>query len=77
MSQRYFDADVLQLLRTDPFQQKSGNKKAEEDANKDAEARLKEIDQAGKEKGKKVVDDLINAVVTPHPEVPTKESKED
>lgn len=59
------------------MQQKSGNKKAEEDANKDAEERLKEIDKAGEEKGGKVVDDLIHAVVTPHPEAPNKESKEE
>lgn len=59
------------------MQQKSGNKKAEDDANKDAESKLKDIEKAGGEKGDKVIDDLIHAVVTPHPEVPDKETKED
>lgn len=59
------------------LQQQSGNKKAEEDANKDAEKLLQEIKKAGDEKGQKVVDDLINIVTTPHPEVPDKKSKED
>lgn len=67
----------LQRSYTNALQQKSGNKKAEEDANKDAEEKLKEIDKAGGEKGSKVVEDLIHAVVTPHPEVPNKESRED
>ncbi|RMZ77138.1 hypothetical protein DV737_g4492, partial [Chaetothyriales sp. CBS 132003] len=52
--------------------QSSGNKKAEEEANKEAEAALKEIDAAGKKSGKKVVDDLIKAVTTPRPEVSDK-----
>ena len=59
------------------LQQQSGNKKAEEDANKDAEKQLQEIKKAGDEKGQKVVDDLIKIVITPHPEVPDKKSKED
>ena len=33
---------------------------------------MKEIDEAGKKSGSKVVDDLINAVVTVNPEVPDK-----
>ena len=56
------------------IQQSSGNKKAEDDANKDAEAKLKEIDAAGKKSGNKVVEDLIKAVTTPRPEVPDKVS---
>ncbi len=61
------------LIRT---QQSSGNKKAEDDANKDAEAKLKEIDQAGDKSGDQVVEDLIKAVTTPSPEVPDKVRKE-
>ena len=57
-------------------QQSSGNKKAEEDANKDADAKLKEIDEAGKKSGDKVIADLIKAIITPTPEVPDKVSKE-
>jgi V-type H+-transporting ATPase subunit G len=59
------------------LQQTSGNKKAEDDANKDAEAKVKEIEEAGKKSGSKVVDDLIKTVTTPHPEVPEKISRED
>ncbi|KAJ9502754.1 hypothetical protein LTR99_009343 [Exophiala xenobiotica] len=58
-------------------EQGSGNKKAEEDANKEAEAKVKEIQEAGKKSGQKVVDDLIKAVTSPHPEVPLKISRED
>merc|ERR1711939_302827 len=58
-------------------EQSSGNKKAEDDANKDAEAKVKEIQEAGKKSGKKVVEDLIKAVTSPHPEVPLKISRED
>ncbi|KAF7845763.1 hypothetical protein BT93_L0738 [Corymbia citriodora subsp. variegata] len=58
-------------------EQQSGNKKAEEDANKDAEVKLEEIKKAGDEKGQKVVDDLVNAVCTPHPEVPENMQRND
>ncbi|KAJ9616579.1 hypothetical protein H2200_000298 [Cladophialophora chaetospira] len=58
-------------------EQSSGNKKAEDDAGKDADGKVKEIDEAGKKSGGKVVDDLINAVTSPQPEVPDKISKED
>jgi V-type H+-transporting ATPase subunit G len=53
-------------------QHASGNKKAEEEANKDAEIKLKEITEAGKKSGSKVVEDLIKAVITVNPEVPDK-----
>ncbi|ORX96355.1 H+-ATPase G subunit-domain-containing protein [Clohesyomyces aquaticus] len=43
-------------------QHSSGNKKAEEDANKEAEAKIKEIDGIGKKSGSKVVDQLLDAV---------------
>jgi hypothetical protein len=38
---------------------------------------VKEIEQAGKKSGSKVVDDLIKAVTSPQPEVPDKITKED
>ncbi|KAI1908132.1 H(+)-transporting V1 sector ATPase subunit G [Ophidiomyces ophidiicola] len=50
----------------------SGNKKAEDDANKDAEAKLQEIHNMGKAKGDKVIDDLIHTVLDIQPEVPEK-----
>ena len=58
-------------------QQTSGNKKAEQDADKDAEAKVKEIQEAGKKSGDKVISDLIEAVTTPRPEVPEKFQKDD
>jgi V-type H+-transporting ATPase subunit G len=56
------------------LQQTSGNKKAEQDADKESEAKLKEIEEAGKKSGGKVVDDLIKAIITPNPEVPDRVS---
>lgn len=53
-------------------QHKQGNKKAEEDANEDAEARVKDIESAGKRSGEKVVDDLLRAITDVKPEVPEK-----
>jgi V-type H+-transporting ATPase subunit G len=58
-------------------QHASGNKKAEEEANKDAEIKLKEITEAGKKTGSKVVEDLITAVITVNPEVPDKIQREE
>ncbi|PKY00605.1 vacuolar ATP synthase subunit G [Aspergillus campestris IBT 28561] len=46
----------------------SGYKKAEEDANKEAEVKLQEIQDAGKNKGSKVVEDLIYALSDVKPE---------
>ncbi|KAF2453485.1 vacuolar ATP synthase subunit G [Lineolata rhizophorae] len=48
----------------------SGNKKAEEEANKETEVKLKEIKQIGGSKGGKVVEDLLTAVVSVKPEPP-------
>merc|ERR1711900_106450 len=48
----------------------SGNKKAEEDANKDAEQKIKEIRAAGKKGQDAVVKDLLNAVFDVKPVVP-------
>lgn len=56
------------------MQQTSGNKQAEQDAEKESEAKLKEIDEAGKKSGNKVVEDLIKAITTPNPEVPDRVS---
>lgn len=53
-------------------QHSSGFKKDEEDANKEAEAKLAEIKDAGSKKGDKVVEDLIYAMVNVNPEVPDK-----
>ncbi|PYH42214.1 uncharacterized protein BP01DRAFT_359666 [Aspergillus saccharolyticus JOP 1030-1] len=50
----------------------SGYKKAEEDANKEAEVKLQEIKVAGNEKGSKVVDDLIHALIEVKPEASEK-----
>ncbi|KAL3432489.1 H+-ATPase G subunit-domain-containing protein [Aspergillus tetrazonus] len=46
----------------------SGFKKAEDDANKEAEVKLEEIKKDGKEKGPKVVEKLIHALVDVKPE---------
>lgn len=51
-------------------QHSSGNKKAEEAADKDTEAKLKEIKEIGDKSGKKVVDDLLYAVLNPQPVAP-------
>lgn len=51
-------------------QHTSGNKKAEEDASKDADEQLKGIKEAGKKTGDKVIQDLLGAVTNVKPEVP-------
>lgn len=48
----------------------SGNKKAEEDARKDADEQVKEIKSAGQRTGDKVIDDLLRVVTDVKPEVP-------
>ncbi|KAH7138642.1 vacuolar ATPase [Dendryphion nanum] len=48
----------------------SGNKKAEEDANKETDVKVKEIQELGKKSGSKVVDQLLTAVTTAKPEPP-------
>ncbi|EMD59771.1 hypothetical protein COCSADRAFT_40931 [Bipolaris sorokiniana ND90Pr] len=50
----------------------SGNQKAEEDAKKDTDAKIKEIEEIGNKSGAKVVDQLIEAVISAHPEPPKK-----
>ncbi|KAL8728304.1 MAG: hypothetical protein Q9181_005378, partial [Wetmoreana brouardii] len=48
----------------------SGNKKAEEDADRDAEEQMNGIKRAGDKMGQKVIDDLLRVVTEVHPEVP-------
>ncbi|KAK0946075.1 hypothetical protein LTR29_002389 [Friedmanniomyces endolithicus] len=48
----------------------SGNKAAEEQADKDTQKQLDEIKAIGEKTGPKVVQDLIKAVMTVEPEVP-------
>lgn len=48
-------------------QHSSGNQKAEEDANKEAEAKVKEIKGIGSKTGSKVVDQLLAAVTDVNP----------
>ncbi|KAL3422562.1 vacuolar ATPase [Phlyctema vagabunda] len=50
----------------------SGNKKAEDDASKDAENQIKTIKEAGKKGQDKVVSDLLKAVFDVKPVVPSR-----
>nr|POE79737.1 v-type proton atpase subunit g [Quercus suber] len=50
--------------------QTSGNKAAEEQAEKDTQKQLDDIKSIGKKTGPQVVDDLLKAVVDVRPEVP-------
>ncbi|RMZ12876.1 hypothetical protein D0864_00582 [Hortaea werneckii] len=56
-------------LRT---QHSSGNKAAEEQAEKDTQKELDNIKEIGNKQGGKVVDDLVKAVMEVHPQVPDK-----
>lgn len=51
-------------------QHTSGNKKAEEEASRDAEEKVSEIKKAGSETGEQVVEDLLRVVMDVKPEVP-------
>jgi V-type H+-transporting ATPase subunit G len=51
-------------------QHSSGNQKAEEDAKKETDVKVKEIDDIGNKSGSKVVDQLIAAVINAKPEPP-------
>ncbi|KAJ5108684.1 V-type proton ATPase subunit G [Penicillium angulare] len=53
----------------------SGFKKAEEDADKEAQEKLKEIKASGQKQGDKVVDGLIKSTTIVKPEVPEKMAK--
>ncbi|KAF2258422.1 V-type ATPase [Lojkania enalia] len=48
----------------------SGNKKAEEDAKKETDAKVKEIGEIGNKSGGKVVEQLLTAVTNVKPEPP-------
>ena len=54
------------------IQHSSGNKAAEEQAEKDTQGKLDEIKQIGEKTGPQVVQDLLKAVVDVKPEVPNK-----
>lgn len=56
-------------------QHSSGFKKAEEDADKEAQEKLKEIKASGQKQGDKVVDGLIKSTTIVKPEVPEKMAK--
>ena len=51
-------------------QHSSGNEKAEKDAEKDTDAKLKEIKQIGDKSGKNVIDQLLRAVSDVQPVAP-------
>jgi V-type H+-transporting ATPase subunit G len=51
-------------------QHSSGNQKAEEDAKKDTDFKVKEIEEIGGKSGSKVVEQLITAVTNAKPEPP-------
>jgi V-type H+-transporting ATPase subunit G len=55
------------------MQHSSGNQKAEEDAKKDTDVKVKEVQDLGGKSGSKVVDQLITAVTNAKPEPPRKE----
>jgi V-type H+-transporting ATPase subunit G len=57
------------------WQHTSGNKKAEEDADKDTEKKLEEIKQIGSKTGPKVVEQLLKAVMDVQPQVPNRVSQ--
>ncbi|RVX72018.1 hypothetical protein B0A52_04616 [Exophiala mesophila] len=67
------EIDEYRTKKEDEFkkfeaEQSSGNQKAQDDASKDADAKVKEIEAAGKKSGSKVVDNLIKVVTSPTPE---------
>ncbi|KAJ4322627.1 hypothetical protein N0V94_002280 [Neodidymelliopsis sp. IMI 364377] len=51
----------------------SGNKKAEDDAKKDTDSKVKEVEDLGNKSGSKVVEQLINAVTNADPKPPRKD----
>jgi transposase-like protein len=54
-------------------QHTQGNKAAEEEANREAEAKISEIKAAGKKNQDKVVQDLLKAVFEVKPVAPSRE----
>jgi V-type H+-transporting ATPase subunit G len=55
----------------DGKQHSAGNKAAEDEANRDAEAKIRQIKEAGKKSQDKVVKDLIAAVTDVKPVPPS------
>ena len=53
-------------------QHSSGNKKAEDDAKKDTDSKVKDVEELGKKSGSKVVEQLINAVTNANSKPPRK-----
>ncbi|KAJ4337746.1 hypothetical protein N0V87_004494 [Didymella glomerata] len=51
----------------------SGNKKAEDDAKKDTDSKVKEVEELGNKSGSKVVEQLIAAVTNANTKAPRKE----
>ncbi|KAF9691874.1 hypothetical protein EKO04_010132 [Ascochyta lentis] len=51
----------------------SGNKKAEDDAKKDTDSKVKEVEALGNKSGSKVVEQLITAVTNANPKPPRKD----
>jgi V-type H+-transporting ATPase subunit G len=70
--QKEVDSPLTVGPQTHPPQHSSGNKKMEEDANRDTEGKLEEINKIGKANGKRVVEDLLGALVNVKPEPPKK-----
>lgn len=58
------------MLTSTALQHTSGNKKAEEDASKDADEQISQIKSAGQKKGDEVVSELLRVVTDVKPEVP-------
>jgi V-type H+-transporting ATPase subunit G len=61
------------VARLTATQHSSGNQKAEDDAKKDTDVKVKEIEDIGTKSGGKVVDQLIAAVVNAKPEPPKRD----
>lgn len=59
-------------LCADIAQQTSGNKKSEDDANKETEEKVNEIKSIGEKEGDKVVESLLRAVTDVNPQPPEK-----
>jgi V-type H+-transporting ATPase subunit G len=62
------EAETLTIV-----QHSSGNKKAEDDAKKDTDSKVKEVEDLGNKSGSKVVEQLINAVTNADPKPPRKD----
>jgi len=55
------------VLTPHPFQHTQGNKQAEEEANKEADAKIAEIQEAGKKNQDQIIKNLLSAVFEAHP----------